>query len=252
MSKVFIAGEDNFQRTFKRKLAKGYKTLTIDEDVNTGTPIEIVTENDDTLRIKKVEDDGKEPNFVILAKQVGCIGYSQRADLDFKSKVSIISLDGESFLITLYEGALILNVNDKLVMPSVGIDEEPKASLNEIEWIDFQWFEQYMKYLKPEEYAFYYDFERFYLIGGGKTNSGSGYLSSSFFKELKDLHIDMSLGKYALYIQTKENQADAKQAKAEMKKITTAMKSNKIEFEDDDEVEFEESDDDDDDDFEEV
>ena len=251
MSKIFIATSENFEREYVRVKAHGYKKLVIDDDVITSTPIEIVTEGD-TLRVKATEDDGQEPVYTILCNEFGCIGYNQKGD-DFRSKVSIITLDGDNMLLTLHEGALLLNIDGKILMPSVKTEAEPKGNVNEINWINLQWIESHMKYLEPAEQRFSYDFERYILVGGGKTLAGKGYLMSAYYKELSDLHIDLSQGKYALYLQTTQDKADAKEAKKGMDMIASAINSSTqpVEFEEDMEDEWDETEEDDDD-FEEV
>lgn len=247
MSKIFIATDENFKREYVRKGAKGYKRVVIADDVTTSTPVEIKSDGD-TLRVVSCADDGQEPSYMILCNEFGMMGYTQAKNNEFKSEVSVLSLDGDYMLLTLYSGALLLNMADTVIMPNTKVEIPPRGSAQEILWCDYKFFERYMKYVDDMESRFYYDFERHYIIGGGRTptNGVDTYLDSTYFKELKEQNIDLSLGLYASYVQQSQLKAEAKQSQAEMKNIVSLMANSNTntEFEED-EDEWEDEDDDD-------
>lgn len=251
MSKIFIATEDNFQREYDRYRAHGYTKLVIDSDVQTSTPVELVSEGD-TLRVKATVDDGSEPEYMILCKEFGCMGYTQKPDEKFRSKVSIITLDKEdNMLVTLHEGAILVNIDGKIMMPSVKTENPPKGTTNDIYWINLQWILSHQQYLPHAEQKFYYDFERYLIVGGGQNPVQNTYLSSATYRELPEQTVDMSKGKYGLYLQSEQAREDAKEAKKAMNTITSAI-AQTPEFDEDDEEWTESEEEDDDDDFDEV
>ena len=233
MNKVFISCENNFPRTVLRSKAKGHKRLVISDDVQSFASFEMKTEGTD-LMISPVTTDAEPDAFTFLCKEFGLDG-----DITFTSDISVIFLDGGYMLVTLYKGAIALNIEDeegnaKLFAPSIGFDESeklPKFSPSDILWCNAEKLMSFSSFLKDFKPSFIFDFEFAFQIGG--SNAGSERFR---LKPKSDEDIDISLGKYALYVDKKSKQEDAKAVSKLVKMFNTHGTGNSdLSFDDDSE-----------------
>ena len=209
MKKLFIADE-GFERVFERRRAKGHKRLVIDNDVNIMSPVEFVTQDTD-LVMKAVENSEEQEVYTILCKEFGCVGLTT----DFKSKISVIFLDDGWMLVTLLHGALVMNLENQLLMPTVGDDfKTPAVVPEDICWVNVDNLLEYGKYLGVKG-QFMFDVEFTFLVGGDKINN----MRSFSIKPIVDEDIDLSLGYIAAY----EQRLQAKEAVKETKKVMKAV-----------------------------
>ena len=235
MNNVFISCENTFPKTITRKKAKGYKSLTIDDNVKFCTSIEIES-NDNSLHIKAVESNQQEPDrFTILCKEFGLDDYK-----NFSSEISVIFLDEGYMLVTLHKGALALNIEVEegkydLLAPSLGVDSTPKFEKEDIFWINEESILSYSKYLSEHKSIFLYDFEFMFSVSGTNVNNMQQFRIRSIKEEDKDI----SLGYYALYITKKQKHKELVKASKLQNMFTN--NTGETEFEEDG---FEEDDDD--------
>lgn len=225
MKKVFVCGDD-FPREILRSEAKGHKKIVIADDVEPTDIITMRTEGD-TLVIERGEDDGvdDEPAYVMLCKDFGLFGYEKK----FYSKMSYILCDDGWMLVTLYKGAVVLNLNDKLMMPSRDVTNLPKFDESSVLWVDKDLLMRYSQYMKDKS-VYPFDFEFMVELGG----TFAGKLSSFRFLHLDEEDVDLSLGYFAKYLQVKQAKEDAKKAQKLQAQIAKASESSGFEFEDDD------------------
>lgn len=236
MKKVFVSN-DEFPREITRSQAFGHKKIVIADDVSPADAITMRTEGTTLMIEKATEDSDEDPVYCILCKEFGLFGYENK----FRTKLSYILCDDGWMLVTLINGAFVVNLNDRLLMPSVGVDKLPTLRESEVLWIDRDYLQRYSQYMK-EQADFPYDFEFVVELAGGVV----GGLSSFKFLHISAEDVDLSLGKYAQYLQDKENKERAKEAKQLQKQIM--QNSSGMEFdEDDDEDDDYDSDYDDDD-----
>lgn len=238
MKKVFVSNSE-FPRKLTRTDALGYKEVIISEGVSPADVITMRTDGD-KLVIEKIEDDSEEePVFCILCKDFGLFGFESK----FKSKISYILCDDGWMLVTLHRGAFVVNLDDKLLMPSTGVENIPNLNEEDVLWIDKDYLLRYTQYMRDKE-NFPYDFEFMVELSGSYVGS----LSSFKFLHITEEDVDMSLGKYALYQQNLENKAKAKNAK-KLQAQVVANSSVDMEFDDDEEEDYEDEDDYEDDDW---
>ena len=240
MQKIFIADE-GFEREIKRSRARGHKVIKIDDDVEVGCAISMVTEGD-VLRIHKIEHkDNEQEVFVFLCKEFGLTDYD-----DTIAKMSTIFCDNGWMLATLWDGAIIMNLENKLLMPVVGEHKSPKVVQEDIYWVNEEDLLGYEKYLEEPRGKFIYDYELFMTV----TGQIIGSLRHLNIKFLPDEDIDLSLGVVANYLQSQQTKKDAKKASNLMTSILNQKKTeDSYEDEDDEDIDLE-LDEDEDDDFE--
>lgn len=219
MKKLFIADE-GFERVFKRSRAKGHKRLVINDDVSIMSPVEFTTQDTD-LVMQAVEDSEEQEVYTILCKEFGCVGLTT----DFRSKISVIFLDDGWMLVTLLHGALVMNLENQLLMPTVGDDfKTPAVVPEDICWVNADNLLEYGKYLGVKG-QFMFDVEFTFLVGGDKINN----MRSFSIKPITDEDIDLSLGYIAAY----EQKMQAKEAVRETKKVMKAVFAKESVEEDD-------------------
>lgn len=236
MQKHFVADE-GFPKELSRKRAAGYKKIIIDDSVVQPCAVDFVTEGD-TLRImgKPIEEDGEEPFYIILTKEFGVVGEASK----FSSKISIIYCDNGWMLVTLMDGALILNLMNQLLAPCVNTEELPPFSEDNIYWVTEETMLSYAKYWDDKS-TYPYDFEFVFVVKGGVVRNMHTFNVS----HIGDEDIDMSLGQFALQQQRLMMRQQAKEAK----KISSMIGSSTSTMDwDDDDDNSGASDDDDDDD----
>ena len=235
MKKLFIADE-GFERVFERKRAKGHKRLVINDDVNIMSPVEFVTQDTD-LVMKDVEGSEEQEVYTMLCKEFGCVGLTT----DFRSKISVIFLDDGWMLVTLLHGALVMNLENQLLMPTVGDDFKTSAVVPEdICWVNADNLLEYGKYLGVKG-QFMFDVEFTFLVGGDKINN----MRSFSIKPIVDEDIDLSLGYIAAYEQQLQNKEAARETKKVMKAVLNQTPSA------DDDLDYGDDDDEDEDAYEE-
>ncbi len=185
--------------TFTRSRAKGYKSLHINEDVGVLDNIEVVTGDDEEpgLTIQRTGvNEGLPDAYVIICKEFGLAGI----DEGFTSKVSVVFLDKGYMMVTLYEGACVLYLDNELLMPSIGDVETPNVTEGSILWVNQDFLLSYTKYLEPVKKNLLHDFELMLQLKGGISNG----MSSSSVKFISSEDKDISLG-HALAFERKLN-----------------------------------------------
>jgi len=238
MQKLFVA-DDGFVKEFGRSRAKGHKRLIIDENVEVaGNPVELMTNGTD-LVVKPAENAEGAEVYTILCKEFGLVGGA----LGFRSKISVIFLDEGWMLVTLLHGALVLNLQDQLMMPMAGDDfAQPKVVKDDICWVNADNLLEYGKYWEDKG-KFIFDFEWVLEVGGDYVNG----MRSFHIKEVKDETLDISLGYFAQYEQQMVKKAEAKKARNLTRNFIGG--SSSMDFDDDDDVDEEDEYEDDEDDI---
>lgn len=229
MSKYFIS-DKGFAHEISRERALGYKRVVIDDDVGVAAPFQFVTRDRD-LAIELAEEDGEQAVYTMLCKEFGLVGGNK----GFTNKISVIFCDNGWMLVTLYNGALVMNLDDRLLMPAVGVDKTPKVVQNDILWVDAEKLLAYGKYLDNVG-LFMYDHE-FFLELSGDNNNGMG---SFKFRNLADETIDISLGYIAVYEQQQQKKAEAREAQRQYKGLAAMYGWGKPSQAEDDKPVFEE------------
>lgn len=232
MKKLFVADE-GFERNFSRERAKGHKRLVIENNVDVMNPVEFVTKGTDLVMQNAEAQDGDTEVYTMLCREFGCVGLTT----DFKSKISVIFLDDGWMLVTLLHGALVMNLENQLLMPTVGDDfKTPAVVPEDICWVDANNLLEYGKYLGTKG-SFMFDVEFTFIVGGDKING----MRSFSIKPIADEDIDLSLGYIAAYEQKKQAQEDAREAKKVLK-ATVGAGNTEPEFDFDEEEDEDEDD----------
>lgn len=237
MNKLYIVEKDKeLKRSFARTRAKGHTAIEIAEGVEAMKPIAMKTV-DNKLVVEAVEDDGSgEEVYMIPCKEFGLVDYNNT-----KAKVSVILCDDGWMLLTLLDGAIVINLDDELLMPTVNCDA-PDVVKDDIKWVNINDILSYMTYWK--EGKFPYEYEWVFELAGGNINGMSNYKIHPVKEEL----IDISQGYIAQYELEKQNKEDVKRTQALMNTIVASNMSDGVEFDEDDD---EDEDYDDDDDYDE-
>lgn len=229
MKKLFISDE-GFERVFDSSRAKGHKRLLIEDDVEVMSPVEFVTQDTD-LVMKKADDSDEQEVYTMLCKEFGCVGLTT----DFRSKISVIFLDDGWMLVTLLHGALVMNLENQLLMPTVGDDfKTPAVVPDDVCWVNANNLLEYGKYLGVKG-QFMFDVEFTFLVGGDKINN----MRNFSIRAISDEDVDLSLGYIAAYEQKMKAKEDMRETKKIMEATLGAGSSSEdtYEFDDDDEEE---------------
>lgn len=228
------------QKVFTRSKATGYKKFDCSE-VTAGTCVDFVTDGDVLKAVPVEGKPDKDTPITILCKEFGLADKSKK----MKHKISVIYLDEGYMLVTLHEGAILISVDGKQLMPSVGVVPDTSFDINNVFWCDANELLSYGKYMEEKE-GFMQDFEFMYVLQGYRPN---GYLEFIYRHEDEE-DIDMSLGNFAAHLQQEANKKSAREARKMMTMFSKAQASaSSVEFDDDDEDEEDYEDDDDDYDF---
>jgi hypothetical protein len=224
MQKVFIANED-FEKEYSRSRAKGHTSIKVDDDVAVSDSIRIVTEGT-TLAIKKDNEGSGDEVFTIPCKEFGLTNYG-----DVSAKISVIFCDNGWMLVTLLQGALVLNLDGSLLMPTVGDVASTKVVKEDIFWVDAEKLLSYSKYFSDTQARFIYDIEFVFEVSGQYING----MTNFSLKPFHDEDVDLSLGYIAQYEQALENKKNAKDAKKMVSAMLNKSNSEPLDFDDDDE-----------------
>lgn len=237
MKRMFIS--DGFEKVYSRERAKGHKSLVIDDNIKSGSYIQFVTGDNDSLVMKEADSTDKDANeeevYTILCKEFGLFGYSHGVT----AELSIIYLDNGYMLVTLWKGAMVCYLNNELVLPNVDCGDLPNFTNDDIYWVNAEHLLSYRKYMGAKEY-FMYDFEFSHILAG----EVKGGLKSFRYKHIEEEDVDLSLGYYAQYEQTVLAKEEAKKASQFSKMFSPVSGSMQLEFDDDD---FDDDDDEDED-----
>ena len=160
-----------------------------------------------------------------------------------KADVSVINLDNGYMLVTLYKGAIITYLNGEICIPNVEQTDFPNFTTDDIYWVTQETLLSYSKYMETKG-SFMYDFEFFYTLSGEVKNGLSNF--KYCYSGEKD--VDISLGKYGVFLQNRKNKEDANKAKKlsnlfvsssdDMEFEDDEFEDDNDEFEDDDEFDF--------------
>lgn len=239
---------------FTRK-AKGYKKIIVDPALDREL-VKIVDEEVDGERILRLVPDTDSDNdnfddeeYIIITKEFGMIGYSK----DVKAEIDYLFCDDGIMFVTLKSGALVIKLEDKILMPNVNYESKVSFTSDDIMWVDANWLKSFHKSIDSDgDYAkFINEFQFHAIVSGqitGKTATSSG-LSNSSFKPVVDLFEDLSLGAFDVYKAQIKVKADAKAAKNIMKQVMQgSTSSQEYDFDDDEELYEDDYDEDDEDD----
>ena len=233
---------------FPRK-AKGYKKVIADPSLNRQL-VKFVDEEIDGERVLRlvpdtdaVDDNFDDEEYIIVTKEFGLMGY----DKGVKAEIDYLFCDDGIMFVTLKAGALIIKLEDRILMPNVNYESKVSFSTNEVMWVDADWLKSFHKAIGTDgNYAtFMSEFQFHAIVSGqitGKNDSSNG-LSSASFKPVIDLFEDLSLGAFDVYKAQKKAKDDAKAAKNIMKQVLHST----TEYDFDDEEDSVEEDEDDDD-----
>lgn len=223
-------------KVFSRRKATGYKAFDWSE-VNAGECVDFVTDGVYLKAVKVDEKPTKDTPITILCKEFGLADKSKK----MKHKLSVIFLDGGYMLVTLHSGAILINVDGKQLMPSVGVEPDTNFDMDKVFWCDANELLSYSKYMGDKE-GFMYDFEFMYTLQGYRPNG----LLAFIYRHDEEEDVDMSLGNFGAYLQKEEAKKSAREARRVMTMFSKAQASaSSVEFDEDDEDEYEDDDDDD-------
>lgn len=244
MRHIFVCNT-NSPREITRKRAVGYTSIKLDEGIGKITPFEVKTEGQ-TLCFVPTEyaDDDTEEEYTILCKEFGLVGYDK-----CKAKVSIILCDDGYMLVTLHSGGLIVTLDDKLMLPTVGeFQYKSNISDGEIMWIDESYFlsSGNEKWFGVDEGKFIFDIEYMLIVSGGRS---AGYNAGSRVRRIRAEDVDMSLGYIAKYEEDKKAKEEARHADEMRKAFQPQNQQTGWEFDDDEDDVVEDVENDDDFDF---
>lgn len=235
MQKLFVANED-YEKEFSRSRAKGHKRLIIGDDVEIIKPVKLHTEGTD-LVVSKGESSDDSEVYTMLCQEFGLVG----GVTSFRNKISVIFCDNGWMLVTLLHGALVMNLDKQLLMPTAGDDfTTPKVVKEDICWVTANDLLEYGKYFGVKG-QFMFDFEWTFEVSGDRVNG----MKSFSIKNIKDEDIDISLGYVARYEQQLQIKAEATEARNLMKNILQTGTGTSYEFDEEDEEEEDEDGDDD-------
>lgn len=220
MKRVFIAS-DGYGVVFPRTLAMGHKQIIIDESVEVTKPVELHTNNTD-LVMSQVPETEDATSFTILCKEFGLV----ENDAEFKNKISIIFCDNGWMLVTLMSGALVVNLNNELLMPSTLDVTPPVVKKENILWVNANELLTHCSCFGMKG-DFAYDFE-WVLTINGNNNDNNTKLS---IRHESNEDIDISLGYFAKFEQHLQAKENMKRVASIMSIIPTGGSS--MEFDDD-------------------
>ena len=227
---IFLPNKKDFKREYNRPLAKGYKKIVVDEAVTFGSPVTIKADDEaKTLRIMPDAMNTEPDCLLLLTNEFGLFNGKYKtpkkkstktedkaksensaSKVEIENKISMIPIDNEYFIIKLFSGAVAYSIDGEIIVPNINLDNTNlNCRTDKIYWMSPLWFYSMSKYF--EYPSFYYDFEHFYEISGGRASDGT----YSHSRPIKEEHIDMSMGMLAMYLKEKE----IKEAQREMKKF---------------------------------
>lgn len=198
-------------RVFSRNRSLSKKPLVIADDVNPTDDVEIQFLEDKIL-VKgtgSAEEITNDTEWLYIGKSVGLFGYTK----ELKSAVEIILCD-EYIALRLMKGAVTVHPDSSkpedviLVVTGLESDSYPAPYLNNIKWVDRDYFASFCKYFG--DFAGEYPSDYMYQVVASGTEGGTCSIS---FAKLS--MADISYGALALKkerMQEKERQKKLKAA----------------------------------------
>lgn len=246
---LFIASE---KREFSRSQAKGFKTLKIkSEDFENGSTINFSFDDDGVIKgnlaeVQETEDTASEYSFIV--KEFGVFS-------DYPSRLEVMFLD-DYMLVTLIEGAIVINLGGEIITATNGIDDStlPRLTLNKIYWVKPDNLRTYARIWLGELKDFTDDFliSLIAKYSGGSDHYGhANGINVSLAGE--NCLIDISNGAVAKYKNFLERQKVTQASKDFIRSVLAPVSSSEDDFVfneddyDDDEICDDEEDYDDDD-----
>lgn len=237
MQKIFVADE-GFKREFARSRAKGHKNFVISDDVECFDSVSLRTDGTTLVMDKLEKDESDEECYIVLCKEFGLVGES----MGHTSDLSVILLDDGWMLVTLVRGAVVINLDEKMLMPSVGVDKVPPVAPEDIYWVTADYILSYAKYWDIKG-KFIYDYELMLTLAGQFNNN----LQRTKIHLIDEDCIDISLGYIAQYEQEMAKRQEAKAAADMYNEIMKSSSESSYEFDEDDFDEDEDEEEDEDD-----
>jgi len=153
MSITFFKDNDGCVE-YKRGYAHGLTTFSLGEGVVSGTEIQFAIDGDKLIASLDVASDVGDIAFI--GSKFGLVG----AEIGLESKLSIILLGGDKMLVTLYSGALILELDDKLFPVAIGsVPSGLDPSPEKIDWVSRKDIWDYISHFDAScEYPYDYEF----------------------------------------------------------------------------------------------
>ena len=228
MSTTFFKDTDNRQ-VYSRGYARGLKTFELGEGIVSGSNVEFNIQ-DGKLIATKSEDTSNAGDIAFIGRRFGLVGK----EIGFTSKVDVLLLGDGLMLVTLIQGALVLDLDGKLSPVAVGsIPANLAVVENNIDWVTREHILQYIGYFDSQrEYP--YEFE-FVFEFSGHADQGRT------IRHIAEEDADISMG----YIQEHQRELAARQHTAQLQamlsKLTLASQMGFDEEEPDEDDDEEES-----------
>lgn len=214
-------GKGKKEEIFTRSSCHGYKVLKIAEEVEMASPLEFVTENENELVLRVAEESDDNAEYTFICDEFGLYDYKNKGGMS--AKVSVIFCDDGKMLVTLHQGTLILNYEDNLIQPVVGVEDCPRVVADDIYWVNADILLSNKAYFGDTiRQVHTQDFEYMFTLSGGKTNGCSSFK----LKCHRDEYIDLSLGHVAIMEEEEKKKEEAKRAKQMLKMSVPVMETS--------------------------
>lgn len=182
-------------RELNRSKSHGLKKIVLGDGVEGHEAVNFRSDGSSLFLERTDYNEGEEENYMILCKEFGLISAGE----DGRAKVSVMFCDEDYMLVTLYSGAIVVNVNGSPIMPMLGIDENnvPNVVLDNVYWVSASHLMSYSRYMGMKGSCIY-DLEFMFSL------AGEAFPSPTFkFKHLGEEDIDIS-GGYIAQLEQKQ------------------------------------------------